>query len=327
MDSEFRLCPACRAPNTAQDAACAACGAALPKVVMGPPPAFDEMPGRQEARQAAGSGVRRGLLVGVAGAAILGLLVVRTFRSSALQVDSAQTTTSADAAPEPVTTPQPAGIVPGASVPAAPAGWSQPNPYASPGMTQPGMAQPGVQPGMTSDVAAAPVSGPASSAATVPAMIIAAPAGRARPSPSPDARGAGKAASYTDADLARVRTEAEAEASGTAPAPAPPAPAVAGALSPAGGPAPAPASRAAAPADSRARSRSAAVREAQQRVEKAQVVVDDIRREARDNDDDGLQEELKDAESELKAAQRDLARAIRQQEKSDRDDRTVPPPQ
>jgi len=83
----------------------------------------------------------------------------------------------------------------------------------------------------------------------------------------------------------------------------------------------------AAPAEARARTRSSSVRAAQQRVEQAQAAVDDIRREARDNDDDGLQEELKDALSELKAAQRDLARALRQQDRSESDDRAVPPPQ
>ena len=340
MDSEYRLCPACRAPNTVQDPVCAACGAALPKVVMGPPPAFDEVPSREEARQAARTGIGRGLVAGVAGAAILGLLLAKTFRSSALQVDPAQTTSSAQAVPEPETTPQPVGINPGPAVPAPPPGWVQPNPYASTAAGQPGIAQPGlnpagvVPPGVNpagamppgsamagspvSGVGAAPVSGPASSAAAMPAVMIAA---RPRPSPTPDARGGGKAASYTDADLARMRSEADAEASGTAPSATPPPSPAAGAAAPASSPRPAPT------ADPGGRSRGALVSAAQQRVAKAQSVVDEIRREARDNDDDGLQEELEDALHELKSAQRDLARAIRQQEKSERDGRSLPPPQ
>src|SRR6185295_13432451 len=134
MTSEFRLCPACRAPNTVQNAVCSACGAPLPKVARAPAPTFEEIPGRSEARHAARTGVQRGLFVGVAIAAILGLLVARTFRSSALQDASAQTASSAPAPTPPPSAnepSQPVGIAPGAALPVVPPGWERPNPYAT----------------------------------------------------------------------------------------------------------------------------------------------------------------------------------------------------
>lgn len=312
MNSEFRLCPACRAPNTVQNAACAACGAPLPRAGKAPTPTFDAIPGRQEARQAAGTGVRRGLVVGVASAAILGLLLARTFRSPALQDGTAQTASTAPAPPAPpapVTTPEPAGMPPGGAVPVAPAGWERPNPYASPGANAAGVPQPVVpQPVMPQ-----PVMSPAP---TVPAVIIGARSG-SRPSTMAEAtqvRNTSKAASYTDADLARVRVEAEA---GSAPPEARPATSPSPSRSPAQDE----------DRDARVRDRRAALRAAQQRVDNAQRSVDDIRREARDNDDDGLQEELSDALKELKSAEKDLAKARRRLQEVEDQARPVLPPQ
>jgi hypothetical protein len=308
MNSEFRLCPACRAPNTVQDAACAACGAPLPKVAKAPVPTFDAIPGRQEARQAARAGVRRGLLVGVASAAVLGLLVARTFRSPSLQDGSAQTAnaTSPTPAPSPQSPAQPGGIAPVGAVPVTPPGWERPNPYANPA----GMPQPGLSP------AAAAGSMPASGPASVPAVIIGAPGAGSRPSQMAEAtpvRNTSKPASYTDADLARVRNEAVAEPAPEARPPASPAPS----RSPAKD----------VPRDeTRLRERREAVRAAQQRVDDAQAAVEDIRREARENDDDGLQEQLSDSLSELKSAQRDLAHARRKlQELEDQPPPVLPP--
>jgi hypothetical protein len=62
-------------------------------------------------------------------------------------------------------------------------------------------------------------------------------------------------------------------------------------------------------------------------VDEAQAAVDDVRREARDNDDDGLQEELSNKVSDLKSAQRDLARARRKLQEVEEQDRPVLPPQ
>ena len=308
MSSEFRVCPACRAPNTVQNAVCAACGAPLPKVAKAPAPTFDAIPGRQEARQAARTGVRRGLVVGVASAAVLGLLLARTFRSPSLQDGSAQTAdaTSATPAPAPVQlpTPQPAGIAPLGAVPVAPAGWERPNPYASPYANPAGMPQP----------AMLPVPSPP---ATVPAVIIAAPAAGSRSSALAEAtqvRNSSKPASYTDADLARVRNE-------TGPEPSPEA-------RPTASPRPARSPGQEEPRDeTRLRERRAAVRAAQQRVDEAQTAVDDIRREARENDDDGLQEELSHALSELNSAQRDLARTRRKLQELEDQPQPVLPPQ
>lgn len=288
MNSEFRLCPACRAPNTVQDAACAACGAPLPKVAEAPVPTFDAIPGRQEARQAARTGVRRGLVVGVASAAVLGLLVARTFRSAALQDGSAQTAnaTSPTPAPSPLSTPQPPEMAPLGAVPVTPAGWERPNPYANPaGMPQTGLS-------------------PAGAAGSRPSQLAEAT----------QVRNTSKPASYTDADLARVRNEAEAEPSPAARPPASPAPSRSPAKEE--------------PRDeTRLRERRDAVRAAQQRVDDAQAAVDDIRREARQNDDDGLQEQLSDALSELKSAQKDLARARRKLQELEDQPRPVLPPQ
>jgi len=310
MTSEFRLCPACRAPNTVQNAVCAACGAALPKVARAPVPTFDEIPGRSEARHAARTGVQRGLLVGAASAAILGLLVVRTFRSSALQDASAQTANSAPAPTPPpaaVEPTQPVGMAPGAAVPVAPAGWERPNPYAS-GQPNPyASAQPNPM-GMPE---------PVMSPATVPAVIIAAPVAGSRRAPLAEAmpvRNDSRPAAYTDADLERLHNEA---AAGTDSRPTP---------SPSTVPARAPAATATDPRDdARLRERREAVRAAQQRVDETQSTVDDIRREARENDDDGLQEELNHALSDLKSAQRDLAKARRKLQELE--GRSVLPPQ
>jgi hypothetical protein len=305
MDSEFRLCPGCRAPNTVQDAACASCGRPLPAVSKAPVPTFDAIPGRLEARQAARTGVRRGLLVGVASAAVLGLLVARTFRAPSLQdvpASAATAATPAPPTPAPVTVqPQPAPLAP--TVPIAPAGLGQPNPYSS----VPTYSNPAAYPGPSpySQVALlTPSPSPSASASPsrTPAMIIAAP--EAGSVPSPSAAAGRKPGSYTDADLERVRNEAAREE-------APPA-------------SPAPDARAS-ERDSRLQERREAVREAQRRVSKAQSSVDDIRREARENDDDGLQEELQDALSDLKSAQRDLATA--QRKLRELEDRAVLPPQ
>jgi hypothetical protein len=321
MDSEFRLCPACRAPNTVQDAACTACGAPMPKVARGPVPTFEAIPGRQEVRQAARLGVRRGLLVGVVSAGVLGLLVARTFRSAALQDEPAQTAgVSPETAPSPLPTEQPAGMAPGAAAPVGPAGLAQPNPYAG---ANPAMGQPSVagQPSLTGQPlpGAVPVSGPASPAASMPAVIIGAPAAGYRPARAPEAteaREGSKPASYTDADLARLHE-------GAAPTAAAPA-AVPTAASPSP-PARSPARQEA--SEARLRERREAVRAAQQRVDEAQGNVNDIRREARENDDDGLQEQLSDAVAELKSAQRDLARARRSLQEIEGQPQPVLPPQ
>jgi len=313
MDSEFRLCPACRAPNTVQDAVCASCGQRLPAVSKAPRPTFDTVPGRQEVRQAAGTGVRRGLLVGITSAAVLGLLLARTFRSPSLQDDAASAAATATPAPAATVEPQPAPLAP--AVPVAPAGFGQPNPYSSASA----YANPGTSLGASpySQVALlAPSPSPSPSApARTPAMIIAAPEPGTVPSAA--GRAGSKPASYTDADLARVRDEAAREE--TAPPSAAPETQPA-AAPPAVRPAPLP------ERESRgSEERREAVREAQRRVEKAQAAVDDIRREARENDDDGLQEELKDALSELKDAQHDLAKA--QRKLRELEDRAVRPPQ
>jgi hypothetical protein len=303
MNSEFRLCPACRAPNTVQDAVCAACGTRLPAVAKAPVPTFETIPGRQEARQAARTGVRRGLVVGLASAAILGLLVARTFRAPSLQDGSAQT--AALPTPPPAATPQPGPVAAAPALPAVPAGWERPNPYASPANPYATASLPGSLP--------SPAAVPATVPASVPAVIIAAPPAGARPAPAADAAPArdSKPASYTDADLARVRNEAETG------------------MEPGGPPATAPSPRSPAQdegREKRVRERREAVRAAQQRVDEAQSAVDEIRREARENDDDGLQEELSDALSELKSAQRDLARARRRlQEVEDQPTAVLPP--
>jgi peptidoglycan hydrolase CwlO-like protein len=148
---------------------------------------------------------------------------------------------------------------------------------------------------------------------SVPAVIIAAPAAGSRPAPLAEAtqvRNASQPASYTDADLARVRNEAELSPEARASGSPPP-------------------SRSPAPEDGekRLRERREAVRAAQQRVDRAQSAVDDIRREARENDDDGLQEELSTALSELKSAEKDLARARRRLQELQDQARPVLPPQ
>jgi hypothetical protein len=309
MNSEFRLCPACRAPNTVQDAVCSACGARLPAVAKAPVPTFETIPGRQEARQAARTGVRRGLAVGVASAAILGLLVARTFRAPSLQDGSAQT--AAVPTPPPAATPQPEPVAAAPALPAVPAGWERPNPYASPASPYATTSLPGSLPSAAA---------PATALAPAPAVIIGAPSASARQAPAADAApasGDSKPVSYTDADLARVRNEAETGAETE--------------MGPGGRPATAPSPRSPAQEEGRekrARERREAVRAAQQRVDEAQSAVDDIRREARENDDDGLQEELSDALSELKSAQRDLARARRRlQEVEGQPTSVLPPPQ
>lgn len=316
MDSEFRLCPACRAPNTVQDAACASCGQPLPAVGKAPAATFDIIPGRQEARQAAGSGVRRGLLVGIASAAVLGLLVARTLRSPSLQDAPVSAADAATPAPAATAEPRPAPLAP--AVPVAPAGLGQPNPYSTvPAYSNPGEYPAGPSP--YSQVAlltpsASPSPSPSPSApARTPAISIAAPEPGTVPAPG----SAGKPASYTDADLERLRNQAPRdEAAQPASTPEARVEVSAGA---ARRPAPVP------ERDSRLQDRREAVREAQRRVEEAQHSVDDIRREARENDDDGLQEELEDALSELKSAQRDLAKAQRKLQEVE--GRAVLPPQ
>ena len=318
MDSEFRLCPACRAPNTVQDAACASCGQPLPAVGKAPAATFDAIPGRQEARQAAGSGVRRGLLVGIVSAAVLGLLVARTLRSPSLQDAPVSAADEATPAPAAAAEPRPAPLAP--AVPVAPAGIGQPNPYS----TVPAYSNPGEYVGpspysqvalLTPSASASPSPSPSAPART-PAMIIAAPEPGTAPSTSVTGSG-GKPGSYTDADLERVRNEA-ARDEGAQPASTPEArPEVVG--GPARRPAPAP------ERESRLQDRREAVRDAQRRVAEAQRSVDDIRREARENDDDGLQEELQDALSELKSAQRDLVKAQRKLQEAE--GRAVLPPQ
>src|SRR5688572_1808385 len=179
MESEFRVCPVCRAPNTVQDAACAACGAALPKVGKMPAPIFEPMPDKQAARAAAHKGVRRGLVVGIGCAAILGLLVARTFRSPSLQDASAQTAGPAVPTPPPPVQPAPDPLAVAGAVPAAPPGLTQPNPYASPvnpyanpyaSPNAAALPQPGMMPEATVPAPAA-----AADPASVPAMVIAAP--------------------------------------------------------------------------------------------------------------------------------------------------------
>ena len=329
MNSEFRLCPACRAPNTVQDAVCAACGAALPRVAKAPVPTFDAIPGRQEARQAARTGVRRGLVVGVASAAVLGLLVARTLRAPSLQDGSAQTANATSPTPAPAPAPQgtppPAASAPLGAVPVTPPGWERPNPYAntyaSPYPNPAGIPQPAASPAAA--VASLPSSALASPPLSALAVIIGAPAAGRRPSPVAEAmqvRNTSKPASYTDADLERVRNESE---------PSPEAPA-ATSPSPGARPSATPASRNGEQdetSDKRLRERREAVRAAQQRVNEAQTAVDDIHREARENDDDGLQEELSSALSELKSAEKDLARARRRLQEVEDQPRPVLPPQ
>jgi len=72
-----------------------------------PAPIFEPMPDKQAARAAAHKGVRRGLVVGIGCAAILGLLVARTFRSPSLQDASAQTAGPAVPTPPPPVQPAP----------------------------------------------------------------------------------------------------------------------------------------------------------------------------------------------------------------------------
>ena len=288
---------------------------------------FEPMPDKQEARAAAHKGVRRGLVVGIGCAAILGLLVARTFRSPALQDASAQT-----AAPTAPTPPPPAEagadpLAAGGAAPVAPPGLAQPNPYANPNANPYASPYPNAngavlpQPG-TSPLPTTAMPAPAADPASVPAMVIAAPEPGSRRAAAIEGRPA-KPASYTDADLARVRQQesaAESRAEDARPVadarpmpearPVPPAP-----------------PRSTGQDDSRTRDRREAVRAAQQRVAEAQAAVDDIRREARENDDDGLQEELADALSDLKSAQKDLARARRKLQEVEAQDRAVLPPQ
>jgi hypothetical protein len=296
MDSEFRLCPACRAPNTVQDAACTACGTRMPAVSKAPVPTFDTIPGRQEARAAARTGVRRGLLVGIASAAALGLLVARTFRSPSLQAVAAPaaSTYSPIMPPQPRTTPPAETVSMMPTVPIAPAGLGVPNPYSSPNPNPYASPNP-----YSSEVAAITASpSPSPEASSAPAISIAAPDPSTRPAPAAGGANA-KPAAYTDADLERIRNEAEE------PAPASEDPPVVASPSPRRPP-PSGEER-----EARLRERRDAVRAAQRRADEAQGAIDDIRREARENDDDGLQEELNDALAELKAAQRDLSRAQR----------------
>ena len=288
-----------------------------------PAPVFEPMPDRQAARAAAHKGVRRGLVVGIGSAAILGLLVARTFRSPSLQDASAQTAGPTAPTPPPPVQPTPDPMAVAGAVPVAPPGLAQPNPYASPvnpyanpyaspnpaGMPQqPGMLTPGTAPAGT-----VPAPATAADPASVPAMVIAAPEPGSRRATAAEARAA-KPASYTDADLARLR-EGEAPAA----APAPEVRTV-----PQARPTTAPPPRSGGQ-DDRVRERREAVRSAQQRVTELQATVDDIKREARENDDDGLQEELSDAMSELRSAQGDLARARRKLQEAEDRNRALPP--
>jgi len=327
MDSEFRLCPACRAPNTVQDAVCTACGARLPAVSKAPAPTFDAIPGRQEARAAAGTGVRRGLLVGIVSAAVLGLLVARTFRSPSLQAVSAPPTAAPILPPQPQATPEPydAGVRPVAPILPAGVAVSNPDPYATAnpyGRSNPyAMPSPDAYtspnpygspyPSQVAAVTGSP--SPSLEPSRAPAISIAAPDPSTRPAPG----AAAKPASYTDADLERIRNQAEE-----------PAPAAASEGRPV---AASPSPRRPAPTgeerEARLRERRDAVRSAQRRADEAQTAVDDIRREARENDDDGLQEELKDALAELKSAQRDLSKAQRALRELEDPARPVLPPQ
>ena len=291
---------------------------------------FEPMPDKQAARAAAHKGVRRGLVVGIGCAAILGLLVARTFRSPALQDASAQTAGPTAPTPPPPVQATPDPLAAGGAFPVAPPGMAQPNPYASPvnpyanpyaspnaaGLPQqPGMLPAGT-PGQT-----VPAPAPATDPASVPAMVIAAPEPGSRRAAAIEGRPA-KPASYTDADLARLRAEE------TAGAPASEAQPVAESRpTPPTRPAMPPPPRSTGPDDSRTRDRREAVRAAQQRVAEAQATVDDIRREARENDDDGLQEELADALDDLKSAQRDLARARRKLQEAEEENRAVLSPQ